>query len=74
MEQIAPSLNYSFSPSFFQFFFFGLQTWRTRGDKYEHIDNKTDKIYNSMLSDILSYPVRNCRQKPWIARFSYARQ
>ena len=52
MEQIAPALNYSFSPFFLQFFFFGLQTWRTRGNKYEHIDNKTDKIYNSMLSDI----------------------
>ena len=65
-------LLFSFLFSVFQFF--GLQTWRTRGNKYEHIDNKTDKIYNSMLSDILSYPVRNCRQKPWIARFSYARQ
>ena len=29
---------------------FGIQTWRTKGNEYELIDNRTDKIFYSMLS------------------------
>ena len=29
---------------------FSIQTWRTKGNEYELIDNRTDKIFYSMLS------------------------